>query len=228
MKTALVIGGSSGYGKGVVDALGADDWTVHAASRTSEPPCDVRNGWYFDELARDLEPMDAVVYSAGIAKGLNTIHDGDGEDWDDVFQTNVIGLLRTLRTFQDKVNRGGIFIHIGSIANNLAYVGGSDYCASKAAASSIMRTLRLELLGKEIRTCSIEPGLGNTQFQLRRFNYDEERAEKVNAGLRVLQPEDMGRLVKFVIDSPPHINFDEIVVKPLDQASHGKTIRELK
>jgi NADP-dependent 3-hydroxy acid dehydrogenase YdfG len=225
---ALVIGGSSGYGKGVVDTLRAAGWTVASVSRSTDPPCDVRNGWYFDELAKDVVPLDAVVYSAGVAKGLNLIRDGDGEGWRDVFETNTLGLLRALRAFQDKLAPDGIFVHIGSIANNLAYVGGSDYCASKAAASSIMRTFRLEVLGHGIRSCSIEPGLGNTNFQYARFPGDPARARQINSGLRVIEPADMGRLVKFVIEAPPHLNFDEIVIKPLDQATHGKTIRDLK
>ena len=228
MKRALVIGGSSGYGKGVVDALAGAGWIVHGLSRSTTPPLDVRNGWYFDGVAKEYaDGLDALVYSAGIAKGLRVIRDGDGEDWQDVFQTNTLGLLRALRAFQDKLVPGGIFIHIGSIANNLAYVGGADYCASKAAASSIMRTFRLEVLAREIRSCSIEPGLGNTNFQFARFPADAARAKAINAGLRVIQPEDMGRLVLFVIESPPHLNFDEIVVKPLDQATHGKTIRNI-
>jgi 3-hydroxy acid dehydrogenase / malonic semialdehyde reductase len=224
---AVVIGGTSGYGKGAADALKAAGWAVTVASRSVEPECDVREPWFVERLAQDGGPVDAVIYSAGIAIGLEPIAKGDDDAWQDVFQTNTLGLLRALRAFTPKLNPGGIFIHIGSIANNLTYVGGADYCASKAAASSIMRTARLELLGAGIRTCSIEPGLGRTNFQRARFPGEPERAAAVNAGLRVIQPEDMGRLVLFVIDSPPHLNFDEIVIKPLDQATHGKTIREL-
>jgi NADP-dependent 3-hydroxy acid dehydrogenase YdfG len=227
MKSAIVFGGRTGYGKGVADVLREAGWEVIVASRSSEPECDVRDSWFVEKLAKETGQVGAVIYSAGIAIGLSTIRGGDDDAWRDVFETNTLGLLRVVRAFQDKLTPGGIFIHIGSIANNLAYVGGADYCASKAAASSIMRTLRLELLGKNIRTCSIEPGLGNTDFQLRRFPTEPERARSINEGLRVIQPVDMGRLVQFVIESPAHLNFDEIVIKPLDQATHGKTIREL-
>jgi 3-hydroxy acid dehydrogenase / malonic semialdehyde reductase len=231
---ALVIGGSSGYGKGVVDVLRAYHHEVISASRSGdeghpfELHCDVREPWYVEKAAQDAGALDAVIYSAGIAIGLDKIEKGDDDAWRDVFGTNTLGLLRALRAFIPKLNRpGGIFIHIGSIANNLAYVGGADYCASKAASSSIMRTVRLELLGTGIRTCSIEPGLGNTNFQSARFLTEPDRAAAINAGLRVIQPVDIGHLVQFVIESPKHLNFDEIVVKPLDQATHGKTIKDL-
>jgi NADP-dependent 3-hydroxy acid dehydrogenase YdfG len=230
---AVVIGGSSGYGKGVVDVLRANHWEVFTASRSGDEcqpyqlRCDVRESWYVEKAANDVGQLDAVIYSAGIAIGLHPIDEGDDDAWRDVFGVNTLGLLRALRAFVPKLNTSGIFIHIGSIANNLAYVGGADYCASKAAASSIMRTARLELLGKGIRTCSIEPGLGNTNFQRARFPTDPARADKINAGLRVIEPRDMGHLVQFVIMAPGRLNFDEIVVKPLDQASHGKTIKDL-
>jgi 3-hydroxy acid dehydrogenase / malonic semialdehyde reductase len=229
VKSAIVIGGSSGYGQGVVEILRAYGWTVVAASRSGETECDVRDEWYLNELAKTAvpAPFDAVIYSAGIAVGLEPIVNGNDEHWSDVFETNTLGLLRALRALLPKLTPGGIFIHIGSIANNLAYFGGADYCASKAAASSIMRTVRLELLGRGVRTCSIEPGLGNTNFQFARFPGDRDRAAKVNAGLRVIEPLDMGRLVQFIIEAPKHLNFDEIVIKPLDQATHGKTIRDL-
>jgi len=230
MRPVLVIGGSSGYGKGCVDVLRAGGYSVLAASRSSdEATLDVRDDWNFTALLKVLGPekdFGAVIYSAGIALGLEPIQTGDDEHWTDVFETNTLGLLRAVRAFTPAL-AGGVFIHIGSIANNLGYVGGADYCASKAAASSIMRSLRLELLGHNIRTCSIEPGLGNTNFQFARFPNDPTRAAKINEGLRVIQPEDMGRLVQFIIESPPHLNFDEIVIKPLDQATHGKTIRDL-
>ena len=227
MKNAVVIGGTSGYGKGVAEVLTAAGWVVKVGSRSTDPVCDVREAWTVDDFADESGNLDAVIFSAGIAVGLSPIANNQDENWENVFETNTLGLLRAIRAFYDKLGPGGIFIHIGSIANNLNYVGAADYCASKAAASSIMRTLRLELLGQDIRTCSIEPGLGATNFQSARFPGDPERATKINEGLRVIQPGDMGRLVLFVIEAPPHLNFDEIVVKPLDQASHGKTIKDL-
>jgi len=234
---ALVFGGSSGFGRGCVDVLLADGWEVCVAARTSPTTPPERCAWVKTDVTRQEDvaaerfphDVDLVVYSAGIALDLRTIADGVASDWASVFAVNTLGLLGAIKaTWPALLRTRGMFIHIGSIAATSNYAGAADYCASKAAASSIMRTLRLEALGTGVRTASIEPGLGNTDFQKRRYAGDEARARKHYSGVRQLDPIDVGRTVLWLVKQPPHVNIDEVVIKPLDQARHGLVYKSLE
>jgi 3-hydroxy acid dehydrogenase/malonic semialdehyde reductase len=225
---ALVVGGSSGFGRGVVEALLLDAWEVHVASRTRVELAGCT--WVHTDVTKpeDMLPgrfpyeLDLVVYSAGRAIDLRPIAEGVPRDWESVFAVNTLGLLAAIKaTWQALTRTRGMFVHVGSIAATSNYAGGADYCASKAASSSIMRTLRVEALGTGVRTVSVEPGLGDTNFQKRRYSGDESRARKHYDGVRQLDPTDLGRTILWLTRQPPHVNFDEIVVKPLDQARHG-------
>jgi 3-hydroxy acid dehydrogenase/malonic semialdehyde reductase len=237
-KKALVVGASSGYGAGIATALlNAGYVVIHAArSYTGEDAqhlhvdvTDVASvDHLFDQLAQLVGTLDIVVYSAGVARGLRTVAEGVPSQYQQVFDTNTVGLYHVARRAVPllKPHRGHL-LHIGSIANTLAYEGGADYCASKAAASAIMRTLRAELLGTGIRTTSIEPGLGATNFQLARYDGDEARAGRHYAGIVQLSPADLGNTVLWLVQQPPHINFDELIIKPIEQLTHGKTAAQL-
>lgn len=234
-KKALVIGASSGYGAGIAQALlGAGYAVIHAARSYAGADAqhlhvDVTDAAsvnsLFEQVKTLLGDLDVVVYSAGVARGLRPIGDAIRAEYERVFKTNTLGLYQAAKCAVPLLRkRSGHFLHIGSIANELAYEGGGDYCASKAAASTIMRTLRAELLGSGIHTTSIEPGLGDTAFQLNRYDGDEAAAAKHYVGIQQLTPWDLGETVLWLVSRPHHVNIDELVIKPLDQLTHGRTV----
>jgi NADP-dependent 3-hydroxy acid dehydrogenase YdfG len=236
MRTALVIGGSSGYGLGIARALRDAACSVFVASRTAPPDVstfarhvelDVTDDRsVLEAFALIPSELDVVVYSAGKAIGMEHIINGSPNAWRDVFAVNTLGLMSVIKFAHERLRaRGGLFVHIGSISNSVNYEGGADYCASKAAASSIMRTYRREALGDGVRTASIEPGLGATPFLVKRYDGDEKRARAHFDGVRELTPDDLGRVVVWLASQPPHVNIDEMIVKPLDQVAHGLTVR---
>lgn len=232
MKNVIVIGASSGYGLGIAEKLQQDGYKILTGSRTPSRAgyfvsVDVTEQSDIDVFAADAVEyfsgrVDAVIYSAGIAIDKKMLHTGRAINWERVFKVNTLGLMRIAKAFLPHLmNTKGHLIHIGSIASFTNYPGGADYCASKAASTSIMKTLRLELLGTGIKTCSIEPGLGDTNFQYNRYNGDKEKAEMHYAGIKQLEPADLGNAVSWVLQQPPHVNIDEIIIKPIEQANHG-------
>ena len=144
-----------------------------------------------------------------------------------MLETNVLGLLRVTRGVLPLMPRdaGASIINIGSIAGRQAYEGGAAYCGAKAAELQITRALRLELNGTGIRVGTIDPGLTETEFSWVRFKGDADRAEKVYAGTHPLTAEDIAEAIVWVAGRPPHVNIDEILMMPTDQAAVHKTHR---
>lgn len=231
-KRILIIGGTSGYGAGMAEVLSENN-DVIVAGRSSAVPMDVTSVTSIESfknvMAGHKHEFDVVIYSSGLAIGKDVLKDKDMSDFEKVFQVNTLGLGRVAQAFFPQLLKTkGVFIHIGSIANELHYVGGADYCASKAASSTIMKTLRYEWLGSGIRTCSIEIGLGNTKFQENRYNGNSDKMVKHTTGVRQIEPTDLGEFVKTIIDLPDYLNLDTIILKPLDQASHGISVLNKK
>lgn len=228
MKNVLVIGGTSGYGKGIAEYLTGQGHNVISAGRTSLPSLDVTKDETVDLFFKGIKSLDVVVYSAGIAIGKDHVKDKPIADMRRVFEVNTIGLLNVLRkSYPFLLKTSGHFLHVGSIAYSLSYVGGADYCASKAASNSIMKTIRKEWLSTGIRTTSLEVGLGDTNFQSNRYNGDQEKSGKHTGTVRQIKPIDLGLIVSQIIELPDYLNMDEICLKPIDQASHGITIDNL-
>lgn len=229
MKRVIVIGGTSGYGQGIVDHLTGKGYEVYAFGRTSEPHIDVRNEASIKTVLETIGSFDVMVYASGLAIGKDYVSDKSTDEVQEVFEVNTIGLIKVLKhSFKPLLKSKGSFITIGSIAHELSYVGGADYCASKSASNTVMKTIRKEWLGTGIRTTSIEAGLGNTQFQYRRYNNDFEKVSQHVKGLKLIEPSDMGELVEHIIKMPVHLNIDEIVFKPIQQGSHGITTETIK
>ena len=173
------------------------------------------------------DTVDVLVNNAGGAKGADKLADAKDEDWEFMFQTNVLGLLRMTRaTLPLMVNNpGGTIINIGSIAGRLAYEGGSAYCAAKAAELSITKALRLEINGTGLRVATVDPGFARTEFATVRFKGDEAKAEKVYDGMTPLTADDVAETIVWVATRPPHVCIDELVIKPTDQAAVYKIHR---
>ena len=171
--------------------------------------------------------LHVLINNAGGAHGIDTVAGGKDADWEAMMQSNVLGVLRMTRAVLPIMSRdaGATILNIGSVAGHAAYEGGAAYCAAKAGELQITRALRLELLGTGIRVGSLDPGLAETEFSLVRFKGDAAAAKKVYAGMNPLTAEDIAEIMVWVASRPPHVNIDELIVKPVDQAAIGKVFR---
>ena len=171
--------------------------------------------------------VDVLVNNAGGAHGMDTVAEGKDADWTTMLQTNVLGVLRMTRASLPLMlgQPGGSIINIGSIAGHTAYEGGAVYCAAKAGELQITRALRLELNGTGIRVSTIDPGLAETEFSLVRFKGDAKRAKTVYDGINPLTADDIAETIVWVASRPPHVNIDELLIKPTDQAAIHKIYR---
>jgi 3-hydroxy acid dehydrogenase / malonic semialdehyde reductase len=171
--------------------------------------------------------LDVLINNAGGAQGLDTVAEGKDADWETMLQSNVLGILRVTRAALPLMlkNPGSSLINIGSVAGHVAYEGGAAYCAAKAGELQITRALRLELNGTGIRVTTIDPGMAETEFSVVRFKGDITRARKVYEGTRPLTAEDIADILVWVASRPAHVNIDELLVKPVDQAAVHKVYR---
>lgn len=182
----------------------------------------------FVEWARSkTRQIDVLINNAGGALGTDTVAEGKDEDWETMLQTNVLGVLRVTRAVLPLMphEAGSSIINIGSVAGRTAYEGGSAYCAAKAGELQITRVLRLELNGTGIRVGTVDPGLAETEFSLVRFKGDVERAKKPYEGTHPLVAQDIAEILVWVASRPPHVNIDEVLVRPVDQAAMHKIHR---
>lgn len=182
----------------------------------------------FAAWAKTLAPsIHVLINNAGGAHGMDPVASGLDRDWEAMMESNVLGVLRVTRAFLPELphDAGSSIINIGSIAGRTAYEGGAAYCAAKAGELQITRALRLELCGTGIRVCTVDPGLAETEFSLVRFKGDELRASKVYEGMKPLSGEDIAEIILWVAQQPSHINIDELLVKPVDQAAIHKVHR---
>jgi serine 3-dehydrogenase len=174
-----------------------------------------------DTLPAEWAEVDVLVNNAGLGRGLAKAHEGSPADWDEMVDTNVKGLLYVTRAVvPGMVARGrGHVVNIGSVAGHEVYPGGAVYCATKHAVGAITRGLRMDLLGTGVRVSTVDPGMVETEFSVVRFNGDQERADRVYAGMTPLVADDVADAVLWCATRPPHVNIDEIILKPTDQAS---------
>lgn len=172
-------------------------------------------------LPEGWREIDILVNNAGKAVGLGKLHEGNVDDWEEMLDTNVKGLLYVDRAVvPGMVARGrGHVIHIGSIAGREVYPGGAVYCGSKAAVDFITKGLRLDVVGAGVRVSTVDPGLAETEFSLVRFKGDAARAKAVYNGLTPLTAEDVADAVLYVATRPPHVNVAEVLLLPTDQSS---------
>ena len=175
----------------------------------------------FGDLPDAWSEIDILVNNAGLSRGLEPVHEGETRDWDEMIDTNVKGLLYATRAILPRmVQRGqGHVINIGSTAGHEVYPGGAVYCATKHAVNAISQGLRIDLLGTDVRVTTVDPGMVETDFSLIRFHGDRDRAAQVYRGLQPLTPDDVADVVLFAATRPPHVNIDEVILRPTAQAT---------
>ncbi len=174
-------------------------------------------------LANLPEPwssIDILINNAGLSRGLNKLQEGDIQDWEEMIDTNIKGLLYLTRSVvPGMINRGrGHVVFLGSTAGHQTYPNGNVYCATKAAVRVISEGLKQDLLGTPVRVSSVDPGLVETEFSQVRFRGDRDRAKTVYQGLTPLTPMDVAEVILFCATRPPHVNISEVLLMPTDQA----------
>lgn len=211
----------------------ADHLTHLHHVRVHTEQLDVRNNAdverTFASLPSDWKRIDILLNNAGLSRGLDKLHDGKIQDWEEMIDTNVKGLLFVTRAvLPGMVERNsGHIINIGSIAGHQTYPMGNVYCASKFAVTGLTRGMKMDLLGTAIRVSSVDPGLVETEFSKVRYHGDTERASKTYLGMTPLRPEDVAEIVVFCATRPAHVNIGELLVTPTDQATVSMVHRRI-
>jgi 3-hydroxy acid dehydrogenase / malonic semialdehyde reductase len=205
---------------------GAAEAHIHVLDVTKTASVEKFVAWARKKIGGPKD-LHVLINNAGGAHGQDPIAEGKDADWETMLQTNVLGVLRMTRAALPLMphDAGATIINIGSNAGHAAYEGAAAYCAAKAGELQITRVLRFELNGTGIRVSTVDPGLVKTEFSLVRFKGDAERAEKVYAGMNPLVAEDIAEILVWVASRPPHVNIDEMLVKPVDQAAMHKIYR---
>ncbi|MCV7345239.1 SDR family NAD(P)-dependent oxidoreductase [Mycolicibacterium rhodesiae] len=236
-RVAVVTGASSGIGEATSKTLAALGFHVVAVARRADRierladeiggtaiVADVTDDAAVAALADSVPRVDVLVNNAGGAKGLEPIAEANLDNWRWMWETNVLGTLRVTRALLPKlVDSGdGLIVTVTSIAALEVYDNGGGYTAAKHAQGALHRTLRGELLGKPVRLTEIAPGAVETEFSLVRFGGDEQRADAVYSGITPLVAADVAEVIGFVASRPSHVNLDQIVLRPRDQASASR------
>jgi len=241
----FITGASSGFGRAAAQAFAAEGANLLLCARRIERlheleselkkanssikvqsvQLDVRDrnavDAFWSKLPEEWKPIDILVNNAGLSRGLDKFQEASLDDWEEMIDTNVKGLLYITRKVVPGMierNRGHI-INIGSIAGHEVYPRGHVYCASKHAVDAITKGLRLDVVDTPIRVTTIDPGLAETEFSEVRFHGDVERAKSVYKGLDALTAEDIADTILWCATRPAHVQIAEIIIFPTNQAS---------
>ncbi len=237
-KTVMITGASSGIGAACARAFAGQGARLILAARRRERiedliaelnvpavaiGLDVRDRAAVDAavaaLDEDWREVEVLVNNAGLSRGLETVYEGDPDDWEEMIDTNVKGLLWLTRAVVPGMvarDRGHV-INIGSVSGRDVYPNGAVYCATKFAVHAINTGLRIDLKGTRVRASTVDPGMVQSEFSLVRFHGDAERADAVYHNYPPLQPEDVAEAVIFCATRPPHVNIGEVILWPVDQ-----------
>ena len=195
--------------------------------------CDVRNqqevASVIQALPEELQAIDILVNNAGLSRGLEKIHEGVLQNWEEMIDTNVKGLLYVTRAVSPGMvtRKKGMIINIASIAGRETYPAGNVYCATKSAARTISEATRIDLNGTGIRVVNIDPGMVETEFSIVRFRGDKSRADQVYKGFQPLSGDDVADAVMYCASRPPHVTIADILILPTAQANTTTVYKEL-
>ena len=176
---------------------------------------------FYKKLPEAWQQIDILVNNAGLSRGLDKLYQGNMDDWEEMIDTNVKGLLYVSRTVIPGMveRRKGTIINIGSIAGHEVYPSGNVYCATKHAVDALTKGMRMDLVDTPVRVCTVDPGLVETEFSEVRFHGDTERAKKTYQNMTPLTPDDVADAVVFAATRPPHVQIAELIIMPTAQGS---------
>ncbi|MGA9291083.1 MAG: SDR family NAD(P)-dependent oxidoreductase [Ignavibacteriaceae bacterium] len=251
-KIVLITGASSGIGRACASAFAKEGTNLILAARRLERlneiaetlikennikvltvEIDVRNYEnvknIFSNRPKEWKNIDILINNAGLARGFSTIYEGDVEHWEEMIDTNIKGLLYVTRQILPNMveRKLGHVINIGSTAGHEVYKNGNVYCATKYAVDALTQSIRLDVLGKNIKVSTVDPGMVRTEFGDVRFSGDKEKVEKVYEGLIPLSAEDVAEAVLFCTTRPSHVNINEVILTCNAQASSTQIYREI-
>jgi 3-hydroxy acid dehydrogenase / malonic semialdehyde reductase len=250
-KTVLITGASSGIGRSCAFRFAEEGCNLILAARRVErlmelkreigsnyhnidvvvKPLDVTDKQSVEKFCKSLEHrVDILINNAGLSKGMSKIHEGEIEDWEQMIDTNIKGVLYVTRHLVPPMIKNGYghIVYIGSTAGRQTYVGGSVYCATKFAIKALNSATKQDLLGTPVRCSSIDPGAVETEFSLVRFNNNADKADAVYEGITPLTAEDIADTICFAVTRPLHVNISEILLMPSDQAPNMMFHRNTK
>lgn len=249
-KWALITGATAGIGWATAMALAGQGYGVFATGRRYEKlqelekaikakfpsvpvkiaSFDVSDRFEVSEFlkahSKEIAQIEVLVNNAGLAKGTDKMQDASLDDWEVMVDTNIKGLLFMTRGILPHMvqRNSGHIVNLGSVAGRWTYPGGGVYCATKFAVRALSEGLRMDLLGTKIRVTNIEPGMVHTEFSLVRFE-DQNKADKVYEGMTPLRAEDIAETIAWCVARPAHVNIQELVIYPTDQAHVGQIAR---
>ena len=248
-RTVLITGASSGIGMATAKAFAAEGARLLLCARRLDKLTDLaktldqaediysfqldvrdRNAveQTINNFPAEWQSIDVLINNAGLSRGLTKVYEDDPENWEEMLDTNVKGLLyMTKAVVPGMVARArGHVINLGSTAGNQTYANGAVYCASKAAERVISEGLKLDLMGTPVRVTTVDPGMVETNFSEVRFRGDVERAAKVYQGITPLQPEDVAQTILWAATRPAHVNIHSILMTSIDQANSNVVNRK--
>ena len=244
-KVCVVTGASSGIGEETVRQFCLQGFRVFMGARRLDRirklaeetgatglPLDVSDTSSVRSFVRELpDTVHVLVNNAGGAQGLEPVTEMAEEDWLSMYQSNVLGTARMIREVFPRLSRsqdGSHVVNVGSIAAIETYLGGAGYTGAKHALRALTDTLRLEWMGLPIRVTEVDPGLVETEFSIVRFSGDARRAAKVYEGMEPLVAKDVADAIVWSVTRPPHVNIDQLVIRPRDQARADKVHRRVE
>ena len=241
-KRVLITGASAGFGAACASAFAARGAHLELWARRRERletireevareygvdvntlAIDVRDRVAVKEAVAELygagRHIDVLVNNAGLAAGLEPVHEGDYEDWDAMIDTNIKGLLHVSREILPHMvaRNSGHVINIGSVAGHMAYPKGNVYSATKFAVRGLTDGMNIDMYGTKVRVSSVDPGAAETEFSVVRFHGDEARASKVYDGFEPLSADDVADAIVYVAGTPEHVNVSNLVLMPTAQ-----------